>query len=52
MKIKSEIIKIECTNPTLDFIEEYFKKHKITPVRWAIVDVKDNVLTLDCAILD
>jgi hypothetical protein len=51
MKIVSKIIKIKCEKPSLDFIENYFKKEGLKPVRWAIVDVKENILTIDCAIL-
>ncbi len=51
MEIVNKIIKIKCEKPDLDFIESYFKKEGIVPVRWAIVDVKDDTLILDCAIL-
>lgn len=49
MEIVSKIIKIKCEKPSLDFIEDYFKKEGIVPIRWAIVDVKGDILTLDCA---
>lgn len=51
MEIVSKIIKIKCEKPNLDFIENYFKKEGITPIRWAITDVRDDILTVDCAIL-
>lgn len=32
--------------PSVDFIEEEIIKNKIEPLRWAIVDIKDNELKL------
>ena len=33
--------------PTANFIEEEIKKQGINPLRWAIVDVNNNNLTLN-----
>ena len=41
IKIKTEILP-----PEVDFIETEIVKSGIEPLRWAIVDVKDNELTL------
>ena len=43
--IKSDIIQIDFTNDISD-IENEFKKRKISPVRWAIVEVSDNKLSI------
>ena len=32
--------------PSVDFIEKEIIKNKIEPLRWAIVDIKDNELKL------
>ena len=32
--------------PEVDFIEQEIKNRGIEPVRWAIVDIEDNKLTL------
>lgn len=34
--------------PEVDFIEQEIEKHGIEALRWAIVDIKENELTL-CA---
>ena len=47
-KIISKTIKIKCDNlpPDVKFIEEQIKLQGLKVVRWAIVDVKNSVLTL------
>ena len=35
--------------PKLDFIEEQIKLQNLEPVRWAIVDVNDNELTISAS---
>ena len=32
--------------PNVEFIEKKIIEHKIEPLRWAIVEIKDNELTL------
>lgn len=48
-KIISKTIKItsEIMPPKASFIEQEIIKNGINPVRWAIVDVKDNEITLN-----
>ncbi len=50
MKIVSKIIKIKSKTmpPKIDFIENEIKKEGIEPIRWAIVEIEDNILTV-CA---
>lgn len=47
-EIISKTIKIitDKMPPSVDFIEKEIIKNKIEPLRWAIVDVKDNELKL------
>lgn len=47
-KVISKTIKIKTLSlpPKIDFIENEIKKNKIEPLRWAIVDVDNNILTL------
>ncbi len=47
-KIISKTIKIKSDKlpPEVDFIEAQIRAQKFEPVRWAIVDVKDNEFTL------
>lgn len=47
-KIISKNIKIITPSlpPDVDFIENEIRKSGLEPVRWAIVDVDDNILTL------
>ena len=53
MEIINKTFNIEFKKPlTLECIEGYFKTHKIAPVRWAVVEVTDNVLTVDAAIVE
>lgn len=51
MKIVDKIIKIKSDTllPRADFIEGKIKEYKIEPVRWAIIDVSENELTLSVA---
>ena len=35
--------------PKNNFIEEEIKKQGITPLRWAIVDVQNNTLTISAS---
>ena len=48
-KIISKTLKIVSDKmpPSTSFIEEEIIKHGINPVRWAIVDIKGNKLTLN-----
>ncbi|MBR2069147.1 MAG: hypothetical protein IJ877_05220 [Candidatus Gastranaerophilales bacterium] len=39
-------IKTDKLPPEVDFIEEQITQHGFKPVRWAIVDVKDNEILL------
>ena len=47
-EIISKTIKIIADKmpPSVDFIEKEIIKNKIEPLRWAIVDIKDNELKL------
>lgn len=47
-EIISKTIKIiiDKMPPSVDFIEKEIIKNKIEPLRWAIVDIKDNELKL------
>ena len=40
------LIKSPTMPPSADFIEEQIKNKGIEPLRWAIVDIKDNNLTV------
>ncbi len=46
MEVKSETFKIECKKPTLEFLENWFKANNLNVIRYAIVKIEDNVLTL------
>jgi len=48
MEIISKTIKITTDKlpPSVDFIENEIKKHNINPIRWAIIDIQNNILTL------
>lgn len=53
MKIIDKIFNIEFKKPlNLECIENYFKAHKIVPVRFAVVEVLDNTLVVSAAIED
>lgn len=41
VKIKTPILP-----PEVDFIEQKIIEENIEPLRWAIVDIKDDILTL------
>ena len=47
-EVISKTIKVVSPNmpPDVDFIEQEIVKSGLEPLRWAIVDVKDNKLTL------
>lgn len=47
-QIISKIIQIKTDKlpPSVDFIELEIRKNKIEPVRWAIVECKNNILTV------
>ena len=47
-KIISKTIKISSPKlpPEVDFIEQQIKAQGLEPVRWAIIDVQNNELTL------
>ncbi len=47
-EIISKTIKIKTPKlpPETDFIEQEIEKHGIEALRWAIVDIKDDILTL------
>jgi len=47
-KITSKTIKIKCDKlpPKVDFIENEIKSQGLEAIRWAIVDVEENILTL------
>lgn len=49
MEVISKTIKIKSDKmpPNIDFIEQSIKKEGIEPVRWAIVKIEDDVLTLN-----
>ena len=43
---KTIVIKFDNLPPCVDFIENKIKEFKIEPLRWSIVDIKNNELTL------
>lgn len=51
MRIVDEIITIRCESlpPKNSFIEAKILQHGIEPIRWAIIKVEDNTLTLSVA---
>lgn len=50
MQITSKLIKIETGFPVdNDFIEKKLKAMGINPLRWAIVKVEGNILTISLA---
>lgn len=50
MQIISKLIKIEATLPAdSEFIEQKLKEMGIEPLRWAIVGVDGNTLTISLA---
>lgn len=50
MEITSKLIEIEAQLPVdNEFIEAKLKEMGIEPLRWAIVDVKNNILTISLA---
>ena len=47
MQVESITIEISNTdNPTTEYIESELQKRNINPLRWAIVDVAGNELTI------
>jgi hypothetical protein len=55
MKIVSKIFSIKLgvdEHVSLEFIENYFNRNAIKPVRWAIVEVKKNIITLCAALIE
>lgn len=46
MEIKSKVFQIERKKPTSDFLESWFKTHNLNVVRYSIVKVEKNILTL------
>lgn len=44
---KTIVIKCDKLPPCVDFIENKIKEFKIEPLRWSIVDIKNNELTLN-----
>lgn len=52
MKIESDIIKIPYTkNISTEYVEQELKKLGIVPLRWAVVDIKDNSLAVSVAVV-
>lgn len=50
MEIISKLIKIETELPTdNDFIESKLREMGVKPLRWAIVKVEGNILTISVA---
>lgn len=50
MEITSKLVKIEADLPVdNDFIENKLKEMGIEPLRWAIVGVQENILTISLA---
>ncbi|MBR1617694.1 hypothetical protein IJ670_06030 [bacterium] len=51
MPVISKIIKIKTPKlpPEIDFIEEQIKKEGIEPLRWAIINVNDYILTISAS---
>jgi len=47
MEIVSKIFEIECKKPTLDFFESWFKANNLDVVRWAIVKIDNDLVSLD-----
>lgn len=48
--IVSDYVKIEKTDTlTVEYIETELKKMNIEPLRWSIVEVKDNEYTINLA---
>ena len=43
---KTITIKTEKLPPSVNFIENEIKKRGLEPVRWAIVEIEKNILTL------
>ena len=52
MEIKTKTFKIKCKKPTLDFFEDWFKANNLNVVRYAITDVKDDILNVVVSYLD
>ena len=52
MQIKTETFEIKCKKPTLDFMEDWFKAHNLNVIRYAITDVKDDILSVVVSFLD
>ncbi len=48
MEVISKTIKIQTNSlpPKVDFIEKQIELSGIEPLRWAITDIEDNILTL------
>ena len=49
--IVTKTLKIETPKlpPEVEFIENKIKESGITPLRWAIVDVEDKILTVNAS---
>ena len=53
MKVTSDIVKIANNgNLTSEYIERELTKLNINPLRWAIVDVSDTMLSISVANLE
>ena len=52
-KVISKTIKIKTNTipPSVDFIENEIKKEGYKPIRWAIVDIEENILTINLSAL-
>jgi len=48
MKLIDTILEVEAQKmpPTVEFVEGFIKSCGIDPIRWAIIEINDNRLTL------
>jgi len=50
MEVVSELVDIKNNHqPSVEYIENELIKRNINPLRWAIVDVSDKILTVNVA---
>ena len=50
MEVVSELVEIENTGkPSVEYIESELTKRNINPLRWAVVNVSDKILTISVA---
>ena len=50
MKVISELVEIpNISEPSVEYIESELTKRNINPLRWAVVDVGDKILSISVA---